>query len=47
MPNFSLRSCSVLLAPAIAALSFGLDATKAFAQATYPFNAIYNVVVEF
>ncbi len=46
MPNFSMGSCSVFLVPAIAALSFGLDTTKAFAQATYPFNAIYNVVVE-
>ncbi len=47
MPNFSMRSCSVFLVPAIAALSFGLSTTKAFAQTTYPFNAIYNGVNEF
>ncbi len=44
MPNFCLRSCSVFLVPAIAALSFGLVTTKAFAQTIYPFNAVYDVV---
>ena len=47
MPNFSMRSYSVFLVPAIAALSFGLDTTKVEAQTTYPFNAIYDVVNKF
>lgn len=43
MPNLSLRLYSVVLVPGIAALSFGLVTTKAFAQTIYPFNAVYDV----
>jgi hypothetical protein len=46
MLNFSMRSCGVFLVPAIAALSFGLDTTKAFAQTTYPFNGNYSTTVK-
>jgi hypothetical protein len=46
MPNLSSRLYSVLLVPGIVALSFGLNTTKAFAQTTYPFNAVYDVLLE-
>lgn len=42
-----LRSCSISLVPVtLTILSFGLGTTRAIAQTTYPFQAVYDVVVE-
>lgn len=41
-----LRSYSLFLPATLTVLSFGLDTNKALAQTSYPFQAIYDVVVK-